>query len=329
MTTETKPIAFTWPELSKGFVDFHENTILQYGMPKIGKSTLASQFPSPLFFATEDGHKHLKVHKFDIRAWTDFLFRVGELEKNISTCPFRTIIIDTVDNLSDMCIAFVVNKLGVQDLGDAGYGKGFAAYTREFNKAVRRLTSLGLGVVYISHAEEKEVDADSVVNPYAAINADAKGKTTMIVPTVEKRARKFILGQADMILYLEILKDLTRVIHAHPCRRFEAGDRSGRLPATLPLSYDAIVTAYYGGGEKVQEAVDDLLERIKVGVGHLSSKRIDGFDVKKRVDNWYKAHVGTSPTVDKLQSALQDLRVKARTIKPEDTQGEPKEEEQS
>jgi SpoVK/Ycf46/Vps4 family AAA+-type ATPase len=50
-----------------------EQTILIYGPPKIGKSTLASQFDNPLFLATEAGLNALEVFQVPIPTWDDFL----------------------------------------------------------------------------------------------------------------------------------------------------------------------------------------------------------------------------------------------------------------
>lgn len=306
---------WNWPEESKTDVALHENTILQYGIPKIGKTTLASKFPDALFLLTEEGTKHLSVKAFHIKNWVDFLDKLATIESavRVGQFPFKTIVIDTVDNLSDFCEEFICKKFSINQLGDLSYGKGFTAYKNEFKRNVRRVTQLGLGLMFISHAEAKEISIDAVMSPYAPMMADQQtGKVKMIVPTIEKRAYQFISGLVDMILYLEIDSTNQRVINTKPTKHFEAGDRSGRLPAVLPLDYNELVKAYYGDST-------ELIDRLNKAEQYLAEKSIDGFDVPARVFNSRKKHLGCEKIEDaeihKLESYLQHLRIKAKTKK--------------
>ena len=305
-----------WPEASKGFCDFHQNLLLVHGQPKVGKTTFFSKFPGALYLTTEDGTKHLSVHEWRIRKWTDFTTRLKTLQDNIANCPYQTIVIDTVANLADMCEEFVANKIGVPTIADAEFGKGYAAYSREFKKQVNALVKLGLGVAFIAHSEDKIVSADSVVNPYAPMMANEKGELTMIVPALDKRTRKFISGLADMIFYVEIDKNLKRVIRTQPSKHFEAGDRSGRLPDTLSLNYEAVLDAYYGGNDGDKKAKTALVERINKAEQYMSEKEIDNFNVPKRAMQSRKKHLGVEKideaTIDKLEGYLQHLRIKAK-----------------
>ncbi len=51
-TTKTKPTT-----------DLAKQSILLYGVPKLGKSSFASQFPEAMFFECEPGLNHLEVFK--------------------------------------------------------------------------------------------------------------------------------------------------------------------------------------------------------------------------------------------------------------------------
>lgn len=318
---DNKPI---WPEESKGFCDLHENLMLWYGPPKIGKTTFGSQFPAALFLLTEDGAKHLHVKAWRVRNWQEFCGKVDLIEKNIKDCPFQNVIIDTVDNLSDMCTEFTCGKLGVADLTDAEWGKGFAAFTREFKKQVNRLVRLGLGVGFISHAEEKTVKADSITNPYAPGKANEKGEVSITVPTMEKRVRKFVLGLVDMILYMTVRgkgTKIERVIYTKPTLSFEAGDRTGRLPEVLPLDFNALINAYYGNGNG--SGRDAIIERINKAEQYLVAESVDGFEDPsgERMMNSRRSTIGTddlhddSVPMEKLQELLQKYTMKYKNHK--------------
>lgn len=313
---------YDWPDKTKGFVDFHENTFFWYGIPKIGKTTLASKFPDALFFLTEEGAKHVSIRAWQIKNWADFLKRLDDLETAVrdDSCPFKTIVIDTIDNLADFADQFICKKYSINILGDLDYGKGYGHYKREITKHLRRITQLSLGLVFISHAQEKEVLASSVINPYAPAKADVKnGKMRMIVPTLEKRAYEFISALADMIFYIQINAQQQRVIQTKPDIHFEAGDRSGRLPETVLLDYGELLKCYYGKDD--DQIPEVLLDRLNKAEQYLAQHKVDGFDVSTRVDNSRLKHLETKTlkdaSIEKLQAYLQHLRIKAKNGKKE------------
>ena len=54
-------------------------TVLVYGPPKIGKSTLAASFPNPWIVDTENGYKFLDVEKLWVcKTWEEFEEKFGE-----------------------------------------------------------------------------------------------------------------------------------------------------------------------------------------------------------------------------------------------------------
>jgi len=305
-------MAFEWPKESKGFADWHENTIFIYGTPKIGKSTFASKFPDALFLQTEEGTKHLSTKAWKLKSWETFINALGAIEKNIKDCPFKTIVIDTVDNLAGMADSYICSKYSLNTLGDLDYGKAFSYYTKEFTKQIARLLNIGLGVVFISHSESKEVR----VGPFVDENGNIKPETVdlkqwMIIPTVERRACSFIQGLADIILYMETNRQDERVVHAQPSAAFLAGDRSGRLPSVLPLSYQSVVDAYNDN-----EAKTDIVNRIIKAEIYLAEHKVDGHDSEKRLENSRKKHMGTADIKEanmvSLDEYLRHLKAKTR-----------------
>lgn len=296
-----------WPEKSKGMVDLHQNKVLIYGRPKYGKSSLLADFPDALFLTTEDGVDHLSVAEWRIKSWLEFCGRVTDLEKNIADCPFKTVVIDTVDNLADMCVEFILQKYKVETLNDVGYGKGYAAFTREFKKQVNRLAALGLGVAMTSHAESQTVPIDSITNPYGPMLADMEeGTVEMIVPSLDKRARKFLLGLVDIIGYLDLDKDLNRVLYFRPTKYFEAGDRTqGRLPASMIVpkegAYKALCAAYYGDNTELVGKVEDALAYMKDNKMDAPAPKFTGELADADIED--------------LQGYLQELRMAAKNAK--------------
>ena len=103
------------------------------------------------------------------------------------------------------------------------------------------LTKLALpcGLFLVSHAKEIEMDSRT-------------GKYTRIVPTLPDKARNMVLGMADMVLFCDLdvqsggeaEPSFRRVIRTKPSLYYEAGDRTGRLPETLDLSFTGFLEAF-------------------------------------------------------------------------------------
>lgn len=213
-------------------------TVLIYGSPKIGKSTLASKFDAPLFLATEAGLNHLEVHQLPCPDWRTFTEACAEVAKGKH--KFHTIVIDTIDNAHHICVEYMRAKLGIQHESDLEWGKGWAAVKEEFSRVLTKLSLLPYGLVMVSHADIVELKSRTAVINKA-------------VPTLQKGARDIVLGMSDVILYCESIvteEGEKRIIRTKPSENWEAGDRTGKLPPALPLEYQAFVKAFNGKGGK-------------------------------------------------------------------------------
>lgn len=205
-------------------------TVLVYGQTKIGKSTFCSQSEGALFLATEPGLNALDVYQVPIQSWDDLLNTCAEVVEGQH--PFKTVIIDTIDNAYKFCTDYIVKKFKVEHESDLAYGKGYAIVNNEFQRVLTKLAFLPYGLFLVSHAKEIEVDSRT-------------GKYTRIVPTLPDKARKIVLGMVDMVLFCDLEPTsadggeqvMRRVIRTKPSLYYEAGDRTGRLPETLDLDF--------------------------------------------------------------------------------------------
>ncbi len=217
--------------------DLSEVTVGLVAAPKSGKSTLCSQAEGALFLATEAGLNHLEVFQVPILTWSDFVTACSEIAEGKHS--FKTIIVDTVDNAYRLCSEHFCKKLGITHESDLGYGKGFALVNGEFHRVLTRLSQLPYGLWLVSHAEEREIETRT-------------GKQTRIGPALPGKARRIVTGLVDILLFgdLETVpgpkgRPITRrVLRTKPGVNYEAGDRTGRLPETIPFDYRAFVEAF-------------------------------------------------------------------------------------
>lgn len=137
-----------------------------YGGHGIGKSTLASQFPKPIFISTEDGLNSLDVTSFPrATAIADVVNAIKTLIKEDH--DFKTVVVDTVDWLVEPLIS---NSINAQyDEKAQSFGKGSVYMAEEFREILQGLEALtikrGMNVVLIAHAAVVKFE-DPRTDPY-------------------------------------------------------------------------------------------------------------------------------------------------------------------
>lgn len=210
---------------------------LIYGAPKIGKSTFCAGFENALFLDTETGLKNLSTYRVSIDSWETFISTYADLKAQVKSgkCPFKPLIFDTIDNLYQMCMDYICKKNGLKHPSDLEYGKGWNMVRQEFNVAMQAYKALDLGVIYVSHADGTEIK--SRVGSYTRYDVSMPGQ-----------ANKIIVPSCDIIMFAHAIQDKDgseiRVLETKPSQFWNAGDRTGKLPETLPLNTQKFVEAF-------------------------------------------------------------------------------------
>lgn len=171
---------------------------LYYGREKIGKTSLAAQFPDAVFLMFEPGGRALEIYQVDVHSWIDFKNYIKLLKED---SKFRTIVIDTIDLCYRMCLEYVQkHKLGGNHPADEGYGKGWDKLKAEFSQTISDICKLGKGVIMLSHETERE------------IKLWKGGSYDLIAPTMSGVARDIIEPMVDIFGYYYYGDDEQRYI---------------------------------------------------------------------------------------------------------------------
>lgn len=182
-------------EWSKPCERLQDYPILLYGREKIGKTSLAAQFPDTLFLMCEPGGKALRLKQCRVRNWSDFLAYSKLLE---STKEFRTVVVDTVDLAAKYAMSYACKKLGIQHPSEEEWGKGWERARDEWAFAIMRICSYDRGIIFISHEKETE------------IQTRAGRKHNLMVPSLVSWARAVLEPVVDIIAYFRFDIDNNR-----------------------------------------------------------------------------------------------------------------------
>lgn len=216
-----------------------------YGPAKVGKTTLATQMPKALLLAFERGYNAIPgVMAQDVNTWGEMKQIYRELKKPEVQEVYKTIVVDTIDIAADLCQKYICNQLGIDNMGDGGWGtNSWSKYKKEFEEIFRGLTMMGYAVVFISHSKTG-TDKDQTGKEY--------GYTK---PTTQSSALQIIENMADIYcfarMYLGADGEEKRVLTLRPPAGsgISCGSRFKYITPEIPLNYDALTKA-------VEEAID-------------------------------------------------------------------------
>ena len=156
----------TWQDTLRRGVQKTPPRICIYGNHGIGKSTLASEFPNPIFISTEDGLDSLDVVSFPKAS------SVIEVVNNIKILlkeehEFKTVVIDTVDWLIEPLIQRSVEES--HDAKELAFGKGQMMVAEEFREILQGLDKKkkkkNMNTVLVAHSNVIKFE-DPRTEPY-------------------------------------------------------------------------------------------------------------------------------------------------------------------
>ena len=139
-----------------------------YGPEGIGKSTLASGFPDPLFIDTEGSTKDMDVARTEEpSSWAMLMEQVTYVKNHPDIC--RTLVIDTADWAEMLCVTHLCDKNHKNSIEEFGYGKGYTYLQEEFGRLLNLLTDVvkaGVNVVLTAHAKMRKFEQPDEMGAY-------------------------------------------------------------------------------------------------------------------------------------------------------------------
>lgn len=217
--------------------------LLVYGPEGIGKSTLASQMPDPIFIDAEDGTDQLPVVRLERpKDWATLLDEVRFLARD--HCGASTVVVDTADAAERLCQRHVCDEAKKDSIESWGYGKGYVIAKEEFSNLLTELdgcVASGLNVVVVCHSTMRKFE-----------RPDESGAYDRFELKLDKRVAALVKEWADAVLFCDWETFVTtddsgrakasggrRIIRCDHAPTWDAKNRWG-LPDTLALDADGI-----------------------------------------------------------------------------------------
>lgn len=224
-----------------------------YGVAGLGKTTLGTHAPAPVFLQTEDSE--VDVPTFGL------LKTFGELTEAISALhsedhAFRSVVLDSLDWLEPMVWAETARLNGWKDIEGPGFGKGFMAALDQWRLLLDGFDALrndrDMTVIMIAHCEIKRFDSpetDSYDRYQPKLHARASALVQEHCDAVLFANYRVSTVKTDLGFNKKAVRGVSsgdRLLYTNERPAFLAKNRFN-LPDSMPLEWSALEQAipYY------------------------------------------------------------------------------------
>jgi len=181
--------------ITRGTIPGPQRVVL-YGVEGIGKTTLASKFPAPVFIDCEGSTRHLDVARTPVpTSWAKLFQIVAALQTDRQ--GYQSLVIDTIDWAQRLCVQHVcavgLDGKARDSIEGFGYGKGFTILAEEWGRFLDSLTALsntGMHIVLLAHSATRKFELPEEMGSYDRWEMK-----------LEKKASALVKEWADCVLF--------------------------------------------------------------------------------------------------------------------------------
>jgi hypothetical protein len=127
---------------------------LWYGPGGVGKTTLASYAPKPVFLDPTNGTAQLDLVRYEEEEWSwpSLDAALAAFEKD----PYETLVIDELGAFEQLAWREICKSGNKNSIGDFPYGRGYQASLDLFKALTVKLDRIGKNVILIGHSTIKQ-----------------------------------------------------------------------------------------------------------------------------------------------------------------------------
>ena len=271
-------------------------SVLIYGQPGIGKTTLGVSSPNAVLFDYDGGVQRIngahQVATLQPTSWEDTNTALQEIANEMP--EVQTIVIDTVGKMLDYMSAYIIRNDAKMAMRDGSLSlKGYGVRKQMFVNFIKQLALMGKNVIFIAHEREER-----------------RGEETFKRPEIGGSSANDLIKELDLVGYMYAVGK-ERVITFDPAEYYYAKNTCN-LPAAIKLpvvvdeqgkgtsnvAFSNIVAQYKVAQEKRQDTtaryemllglIDETMSAV-VDVESLNEAMVKLFAMEQIYDSFLKA----------------------------------------
>ena len=131
-------------------VSINPGTLLLYGAPKVGKTTMLSVLDDCLIIDTEKGGRMLEGYIQEVNNRDELIDLLLEIKES-KDVKYKYIAIDTIDKVAEWAEKRVCEEEGVTAIGDLAFGKGYGMVRDKVTKTIQHFKEVTDHLIIIGH----------------------------------------------------------------------------------------------------------------------------------------------------------------------------------
>lgn len=211
-----------------------------YGPAFSGKSTLADQFPNPIFLNTDGNINSFTAPVVEVKdlydkgmrikmGWDVFTEAITDLARGGHN--YETVVVDLVEDTYELCRLWSYKKMGIEHESDNSF-KAWDFVRNHFLNVFKQLTTLPMNVVLLSH-EDTSRD----------LTRRTGERVTSVSPAIQDKVANKLAGMVDVVARLTV-EPTGRFLNFKSDDMMFGGGRLTITSNAIPDSYEAIRELY-------------------------------------------------------------------------------------
>lgn len=131
--------------------------MMLYGIPGVGKTTLATRKSKSLLCDIENGATRIDCKKVSVKTWEELL---KFIKQAVELKDFDTIIFDSYTRIEKLATESICQTYGWNNLEKPGFGKGYEvlkSYAQRFLNELEVLNKAGKNTITVAHVKIRNV----------------------------------------------------------------------------------------------------------------------------------------------------------------------------
>jgi hypothetical protein len=243
--------------------------VVCHGPEGTGKSSVAADFPEPLFIDTAGSTNLMNVARLPRpTSWTMLLNMIKEVRQNPRCC--KTLVIDTIDWAEQMCVESICATHQKKGIEDFGYGNGYVYVKEEFGRMLNLLQDVidsGINVVLTAHEQMRKFEQQDEAGSYDRYEMKLGKKTSSQTSPLVKEWADMVLfaNYKTIVVTVEKKKKAQggeRVLYTVHHPSWDAKNRHD-LAEELPLAYASIAACIPNGQQQKAATVQPIADKME------------------------------------------------------------------